>query len=255
MPPAGRRPARRARRSRETPDIVRGGMPRIMASHFPVAARRFPSKRKGRVERRPDIPGRDPERPLVGRVVAGGLHDPAHGRNRGLAADPGDVGAAQAFGPGSQLPDVDSRRQGLAPQVNPEDLLASPLVRQRDLHHLVEPAGPEDGRIDHVRAVRRPEHQDALQLLDAIHLGEELGKNPLRHVGIRAAGAPGGDQRVDLVEERDTWRSLTGHPGCGKTLVAKAIANESRVNFISVKGPSLLSKYVGESEALKIPRH
>ena len=41
---------------------------------------------------------------------------------------------------------------------------------------------------------------------------------------------------------------LTGPPGCGKTLAAKAIANESRVNFISVKGPSLLSKYVGESE-------
>ena len=41
---------------------------------------------------------------------------------------------------------------------------------------------------------------------------------------------------------------LSGLPGCGKTLLAKAIATESRVNFISVKGPSLLSKYVGESE-------
>ena len=41
---------------------------------------------------------------------------------------------------------------------------------------------------------------------------------------------------------------LSGLPGCGKTLLAKAIANESRVNFISVKGPELLSKYVGESE-------
>jgi transitional endoplasmic reticulum ATPase len=41
---------------------------------------------------------------------------------------------------------------------------------------------------------------------------------------------------------------LTGPPGCGKTLAAKAIANESQVNFISVKGPALLSKYVGESE-------
>jgi transitional endoplasmic reticulum ATPase len=41
---------------------------------------------------------------------------------------------------------------------------------------------------------------------------------------------------------------LTGSPGCGKTLLAKALASETEVNFISVKGPELLSKYVGESE-------
>jgi transitional endoplasmic reticulum ATPase len=41
---------------------------------------------------------------------------------------------------------------------------------------------------------------------------------------------------------------MCGPPGCGKTLMAKAIANESQVNFISVKGPALLSKWVGESE-------
>lgn len=41
---------------------------------------------------------------------------------------------------------------------------------------------------------------------------------------------------------------LYGPPGCGKTLLAKAVANESHSNFISVKGPELLNKYVGESE-------
>ncbi|KAK2187576.1 hypothetical protein NP493_161g02000 [Ridgeia piscesae] len=41
---------------------------------------------------------------------------------------------------------------------------------------------------------------------------------------------------------------LAGPPGCGKTLLAKAVANESGINFISVKGPELLNMYVGESE-------
>jgi transitional endoplasmic reticulum ATPase len=41
---------------------------------------------------------------------------------------------------------------------------------------------------------------------------------------------------------------LSGPPGTGKTLMAKALASESEVNFISVKGPELMSKYVGESE-------
>ena len=41
---------------------------------------------------------------------------------------------------------------------------------------------------------------------------------------------------------------LYGPPGCGKTLLAKAVANEAKANFISIKGPELLNKYVGESE-------
>lgn len=41
---------------------------------------------------------------------------------------------------------------------------------------------------------------------------------------------------------------LCGPPGCGKTLLAQAAASATQVNFISVKGPALMSKYIGESE-------
>lgn len=41
---------------------------------------------------------------------------------------------------------------------------------------------------------------------------------------------------------------LHGEPGTGKTLIAKAVAKESGVNFISIKGPSLINKWLGESE-------
>ena len=41
---------------------------------------------------------------------------------------------------------------------------------------------------------------------------------------------------------------LYGPPGCSKTLTAKALARESGLNFLAVRGPELVSKYVGESE-------
>lgn len=40
-----------------------------------------------------------------------------------------------------------------------------------------------------------------------------------------------------------------GPPGCGKTLLAKAVASECSANFISIKGPELLTMWFGESEA------
>ena len=41
---------------------------------------------------------------------------------------------------------------------------------------------------------------------------------------------------------------LYGPPGCSKTMIAKAIATESKLNFIGIKGPELFSKYVGDTE-------
>lgn len=41
---------------------------------------------------------------------------------------------------------------------------------------------------------------------------------------------------------------LYGHPGCGKTMIASSLAKECNLNFISVKGPELLNKYIGQSE-------
>lgn len=41
---------------------------------------------------------------------------------------------------------------------------------------------------------------------------------------------------------------LHGPPGCSKTMIAKALATESGLNFIAIKGPELFSKYVGDTE-------
>ncbi|KAF2424900.1 AAA-domain-containing protein [Tothia fuscella] len=59
-------------------------------------------------------------------------------------------------------------------------------------------------------------------------------------------------EHPDAVEQANVQPSggilLYGPPGCSKTLTAKALATESGLNFIAVKGPELISKYVGDSE-------
>ncbi|KAJ0732960.1 putative AAA+ ATPase domain, ATPase, AAA-type, core, AAA ATPase, AAA+ lid domain-containing protein [Helianthus annuus] len=56
------------------------------------------------------------------------------------------------------------------------------------------------------------------------------------------------DECEDIKDDLETGFLLYGPPGCGKTLIAQAVANEAGANFIHIKGPELLNKYVGESE-------
>lgn len=71
-------------------------------------------------------------------------------------------------------------------------------------------------------------------------------KNRLQETVQWPLAYPDAFERVGL--QPATGVLLYGPPGTGKTLLAKAVANEADSNFISIKGPELLDKYVGESE-------
>ena len=63
-------------------------------------------------------------------------------------------------------------------------------------------------------------------------------------VGVRARSA----RSFSLILTCICSLLLYGYPGCGKTLLASAVAKECGLNFISIKGPELLNKYIGASE-------
>ncbi len=76
--------------------------------------------------------------------------------------------------------------------------------------------------------------------------GLEDAKRSLREIVELPLKNPEAFKRMGIKVPRGIL--LYGPPGTGKTLLAKAVANESEANYISIKGPEILSKWVGESE-------
>ena len=127
--------------------------------------------------------------------------------------------------------------------------------------------------IDFADKIITPELLDKLEVThdDLLSGMKEIQPSAIREVfteipNIRWGDVGGLDHQVRELKEAIEWPLkfkesfnrmgispprgvlLFGPPGCGKTLLAKAVATESEVNFISIKGPALLSKWVGESE-------
>jgi len=76
-------------------------------------------------------------------------------------------------------------------------------------------------------------------LKEQIEKLREIVELPLRHPEVF--------QRLGIEPHKGIM--LYGPPGCGKTLIAKALASESEANFFSINGPEIMNKYYGETEA------
>jgi transitional endoplasmic reticulum ATPase len=90
-----------------------------------------------------------------------------------------------------------------------------------------------------LRGVPQVTYEDIGGMKDEIQKVREMIELPLRHPEIFEK----------LGVEAPKGVLLYGTPGTGKTLIAKAVANESSAHFISISGPEIMSKFYGESEA------
>ena len=99
------------------------------------------------------------------------------------------------------------------------------------------PELPESLKMEE-RTVPDVTYEDIGGMREVIQKVREMIELPLRHPELF--------ERLGVEPPKGVL--LYGAPGTGKTLLARAVANESGANFISVKGPELLSKWVGESE-------
>jgi len=88
------------------------------------------------------------------------------------------------------------------------------------------------------RGIPMVTYEDIGGLQEEIQRIREMVELPLRHPELF--------QRIGIEPPKGVL--LHGPPGCGKTLLAKAVANESDANFFSINGPEVMSKFYGESE-------
>jgi len=114
----------------------------------------------------------------------------------------------------------------------------SGIVRIGDMTELeILPELPERMRIEE-RILPTVTYEDVGGIKEIIHKIREMIELPLRHPELF--------ERLGIEPPKGVL--LYGPPGCGKTLLAKAVANESGANFIPISGPEVMSKWYGESE-------
>src|SRR3989344_4709104 len=132
------------------------------------------------------------------------------------------------------LPDIGSIK---GDRPIPQEILKKLIVNKEDFEYsmkMVEPSAMREVLIE----VPHVKWEDIGGLEEVKRSMKEVVEWPLKY--------PDSFKRLGI--KPPTGVLLFGPPGCGKTLLAKAVANESGANFISVKGPELLSMWVGESE-------
>src|SRR5574338_535685 len=106
------------------------------------------------------------------------------------------------------------------------------LVTQKTVFHIAEKG-------ETLRGVPQVSYEDIGGMSDEIRKVREMIELPLRHPEIF--------EKLGIEAPKGVL--LYGVPGTGKTLLAKAVANESNAHFISISGPEIIGKFYGESEA------
>jgi len=132
------------------------------------------------------------------------------------------------------IPEVSALREG---EPLPKDVLEKLKVTKEDFDYalrIVQPSAMREVLVE----IPRVKWEDVGGLEEVKQSLKEAVEWPLKN--------PESFKKIGIRPPRGIL--LYGPPGCGKTYIVQALANEAGVNFIAVKGPELLSKWVGESE-------